>query len=591
MSASHAFLACCLAIAGLMGSLSVLSQPSHSGGAAPKPTRESIQRDFLEALRVGGSDPSRIKEFLKQGVDIHAYTSGGITVLHEAARSEWAEVARLLIKAGANPNVRSKNILGETPLHVAASVGGQDGANQVLPILIAAGAKLNLASDREGRTALHMAASWSYPDNVKVLLKAGAKTDVLDHDGNTPLHLSLHKQDSNGLQILRMLLAAGASPHLANKNRQTPLHTAAYHGSLALVRTLLDAGAKPELQDESGDTPLHKAAGQNQLPVVRLLLKLMKPTAVAQRNREGQTALDSAARAGNAELIGLLMQAGLQPSLDQLIVLLDQGAHRAARVLTAQHPQLRQTLKPDLDAQRLEQLFPGRTRLMFERLNKRAFEIHALIFLGQRDRALAKLHEFDKTACGEATPLMAAVQDNRLEAARVLLELGADPNMRPPKPLRAWLFPAGPMSSSGISKVRYELPPPCEPFAPPSPVAGKPENPSSQLVATQRISIPGSLSLFGPPEELSLDAMAQHPRSYSVPKQMRSALSLSVHNYKYEMTRLLIQHGADPSLPSHLPPYESAQSLWLTLHLKQEDAARWQKVLRITDAQVAAHRK
>jgi len=44
------------------------------------------------------------------------------------------------------------------------------------------------AKDKNGMTALHLAAEKNYFEGVKILLQAGASIDILDNENRTPLH-------------------------------------------------------------------------------------------------------------------------------------------------------------------------------------------------------------------------------------------------------------------------------------------------------------------------------------------------------------------------------------------------------------------
>src|ERR1700754_2531510 len=74
------------------------------------------------------------KELLKKGVDVNAAQGDGMTALHWAALNGDAEVAQMLLYAGANVGAKTR-IGGYTPLHLAAQVGN---AGVIAP-LVAAG--------------------------------------------------------------------------------------------------------------------------------------------------------------------------------------------------------------------------------------------------------------------------------------------------------------------------------------------------------------------------------------------------------------------------------------------------------------------
>jgi len=67
-------------------------------------------------------DAATVKKLLKEGVDVNAAQGDGMTALHWAALNGDAELASMLLYAGANVGAKTR-IGGYTPLHLAAQVG------------------------------------------------------------------------------------------------------------------------------------------------------------------------------------------------------------------------------------------------------------------------------------------------------------------------------------------------------------------------------------------------------------------------------------------------------------------------------------
>ena len=130
--------------------------------------------------------------------------------------------------------------------------------------LLAKGADPNVP-DRNGRTAVHGAASISATETMQALLKAGGNPNRRDKDGNTPLHLASAAAPVTGfVATIRLLLRADADPGIANGEGRTPLHIAVTrHEQPAAVEALLAHGADANRRDRRGSTPLHAALGHN----------------------------------------------------------------------------------------------------------------------------------------------------------------------------------------------------------------------------------------------------------------------------------------------------------------------------------------
>ena len=86
-----------------------------------------------------------MKKLLKEGADVNGAQGDGMTALHWAALNGDAELASMLLFAGANVGAKTR-IGGYTPLHLAAQVGH---ASVIAP-LVAAGAQVG-AADRHRR--------------------------------------------------------------------------------------------------------------------------------------------------------------------------------------------------------------------------------------------------------------------------------------------------------------------------------------------------------------------------------------------------------------------------------------------------------
>jgi len=104
--------------------------------------------------------------------------------------------------------------------------------------VIAKGAPVNAANAKQ-ETPLHNVLKYSLGSDgtfrlTNALLKAGAKVDVADADGNTPLHYASY----NDWSIVASLTSKGAHVR-ANHKGNTPFHLAAYRNSWAAIEYLI----------------------------------------------------------------------------------------------------------------------------------------------------------------------------------------------------------------------------------------------------------------------------------------------------------------------------------------------------------------
>ncbi len=141
---------------------------------------------------------------------------------------------------------------------------------------------------------------------VERLLKSGADVNAQQGDGATALQWAAYHGDA---KLADRLLQAGAKPGLANHNGATPLWLAATRGDAAVIEVLLKGGAEANEQLPLGRRPLMLAARTGQVEAVRALIKHGADVNAAETER-GTTALMQAADQGHAAVLKELIQRG-----------------------------------------------------------------------------------------------------------------------------------------------------------------------------------------------------------------------------------------------------------------------------------------
>jgi ankyrin repeat protein len=121
---------------------------------------------------------------------------GGATPFLLAAQFADLSAMRLMLARGADPRLATYE--NTTTLAMAAGVGFVEGSVRARPesdalaaakLLIDAGVDVNAVSER-GQTALHGAVYRAANEIIRLLVNAGARTDVKDELGRTPLQLA-----------------------------------------------------------------------------------------------------------------------------------------------------------------------------------------------------------------------------------------------------------------------------------------------------------------------------------------------------------------------------------------------------------------
>jgi ankyrin repeat protein len=160
------------------------------------------------------------------------------------------------------------------------------------------------APEDQRATALFAAIRAGNRPAVAAMLDDAALVGVTDPRGSTPL---LHAALLADAAMVRLLIEHGADVNAANHDGITALMWAA--GDADKVRLLLDNGAKVNARSGLGRTPLLVAATYaGNAQVVRLLIK--NGANVTDQDTFQETALTSASKRGDVELVEMLIEAG-----------------------------------------------------------------------------------------------------------------------------------------------------------------------------------------------------------------------------------------------------------------------------------------
>lgn len=310
-----------------------------------------------------------------------------------------------LLRSGADANHSGPD--GLKPLMIAAGLGQA----QMVALLLTAGAEVLAIEPRMGATALHKAAQSGNADVIGLLLDRGAFIDqqspVL---GNTPLmDAVLHKQ----ADAIQLLLDRGARTTIRNHWQQTA-HELAQHDGLDAIARLIAARDAADAE-RVGALKLMAAIRAEDINEVERLIAtrsfINERAPIVGSLDDDYTPLGVAARAGRADMVRLLLDAGADPR--QVVGLMGgTPVHEAAyfghaevlRAMTAKHAHA-DLAAPELDAQGSYNGFTAlhdavwhghleAARVLIDAGARLDLRTHA----GLTARALAALYEYDDLA-------------------------------------------------------------------------------------------------------------------------------------------------------------------------------------------------
>ena len=239
-------------------------------------------------------------------------------------------------------------------------------------------------------------------DAATVMALAAAGVDVNAHagDGSTALHWAAQKDDG---ALADLLIAKGAKVDAATDLGVTPLWIAANNASPAMVQRLLQAHANPNTAPPTGQTPLMLAAREGNAQVVKLLLAHGADPNVKE-TAHGQTALMWAAAERHPDVVRALLESGAD-----------------VRVHSKSWSQNVNVCCQETGNDELTAVVPrgGYTALHFA---AQYGDVETV-------RLLAAAHaDLNDPAADGTSPLVVAAHVGQTDAAKVLLQAGADPN-------------------------------------------------------------------------------------------------------------------------------------------------------------------
>lgn len=231
-------------------------------GANVSPPLGHCRRGSPLHVAIYSTDLMRL--LLEHKADLTVKNENVTSVLTAATIANIPETIQLLLDHNAPLEELDPPFDGPTALMFAA----QYGYKEAFRLLADAGANINHTFSK-GQTILHIAFG---EDSLPTCLEYRPPVDVQDEEGNTPLHLIVAWTP---LEHIKLLVRAGARLDIQNKKGLTPLSQAIQHAQHEAAEYLLSKSSIDVINSVSDihGSALHLACSYTELRFVKLLIE------------------------------------------------------------------------------------------------------------------------------------------------------------------------------------------------------------------------------------------------------------------------------------------------------------------------------
>ena len=338
-----------------------------------------FSQDIFQAVTEGNTE--LVAKYLEKNPDLlNSKNAEAMTPLNLAAENDQFEVAKLLLKKGADPLLGDNENSG--PIHLSAI----SGSVRIVDLLLENGVDID-AKDDNGLTALHFALSRRQAEMAKHLILKGADVKLITNNGFSSLQFAAICGD---LEIVKLLIERKVDVNSRMDNGYTPLFSAVSYGNTEIVKYLVENGADIKAESENGEQSIFLANRANTYEAALYLIE--KGADVKHKNNFNQTVLHYTAWRGSTKLAGLFIEKGV-----------------------------------DINAPSKD----GRTPIAFASYSRNPAEMTKFLVLNGAD-VNPDPCSYDKACtCGPyySTPLHAAASHGHFEMAKILVSNGAKVNV------------------------------------------------------------------------------------------------------------------------------------------------------------------
>ncbi|WP_344771159.1 ankyrin repeat domain-containing protein [Aeromicrobium panaciterrae] len=244
---------------------------------------------------------------LQHGADVKSLDSWDGTGLIRASERGHAGIVGRLLQAGIDAD--HVNNLGWVGLHEALEFAKPDRTADYIDtvrVLVAGGADVEIAAQRDGRTPVQLARKHGLDTQERILREAADATTVSQATANERLLAAAKRGDADAAALA---LRAGADLEARNNLEQTPLLLASANDHVDVARLLVALGADPDALDHQHDTPWLVTGVTGSVKMLEALLPAHPDMTI--KNRFGGLSPIPAGERGHAAYIKRVVTAGV----------------------------------------------------------------------------------------------------------------------------------------------------------------------------------------------------------------------------------------------------------------------------------------
>ncbi|XP_062598734.1 uncharacterized protein LOC134260163 [Saccostrea cucullata] len=371
-----------------------------------------------------------IKVLIEHGADVNIADENGRTPLSIAIEKSSLEVVKCLVENSANVNEQINSFKGNALL---CAVGMED--FEMAKYLLSVKADPNILNE-DGNSPLHRATERGLKDIVQLLLDYNADINLATSESMSALHLATRLGNA---EIVQLLLDCNADINLATSESMSALHLATRLGNAEITNILLRKGANTNLKNGDNETPLHFAACQGNMAIVKFLINA--ECEIDATNILEETPLLVALKCGHYQIGKLLTEIGANLNIcdyksDTPLSIAFYGkngkfANIKAKYSKINKQQKNKTAFQNKDVNIVFDLIEYGADVNFRDCCNGTVLLHASIQNNNRLAMLLLQKNADVNYCDVEgnSPLLFAVINENADLVKLLLQFGADTNL------------------------------------------------------------------------------------------------------------------------------------------------------------------